>query len=68
MAPIRQTHLSNPNTNALMYMLQGALKPNKATAAGFNFFEIGTDKLPVSVIILSGMVSLTTRDPRTTWY
>ena len=53
MAPNRQTYfhtMSNPNTNALMAMLQGALKPKKTTVAGFKIVEIGTDKLPVSVL------------------
>ena len=53
MAPILQTHfhtMSNPNTNALMSMLQGALKSKPTTVVGFKIVEIGTEKLPVSIM------------------
>ena len=52
MAPDRKTHfhtMSNPNTNAIISMLRGALQGTKSTATGFKIVHIGIDKLPVTI-------------------
>ena len=53
MAPDQTTHfctMSNPNTNALVSMLQGTLQPKKPPASGFKIVKVGMDKLPVSIL------------------
>lgn len=47
--------MSNPNTNALMSMLQGSIKPKKVTAAGYKIVEIGSDKFPVNVMDMASI-------------
>ena len=42
--------MTNPTTNAIMSMLQGAIETKKPTAAGFKIIYIGSDKLPVSIL------------------
>ena len=56
MAPDRTTYfhtMSNPNTNAIMSMLQGAMEQRKPTAAGYKIIFVGSDKLPVSILELA---------------
>ena len=53
MAPTRTIYfhtMSNPNTNAVMYMLRGALRPPEATATGFKTVYIISDRLPVRIL------------------
>ena len=53
MAPDRTIYfhtMSNPNTNTIMSMLQGAMEQEKITAAGYKIIHVGSDKLPVSIL------------------
>ena len=49
--------MSNPNTNALMTMLNGAFRKSKPTAAGFKIVHIGVDRLPVSILDMASLSS-----------
>ena len=58
MAPNGTTHfhtMSNSNINALMLMIQGALQPKNVTVTVFKIVEIGTDKLPVSILEIASI-------------
>ena len=52
MAPDQQTYfhtMSNPNANAITYMLYRALQGTNFTAAEFKIVHIDTDKIPVII-------------------
>ena len=58
MAPEQTTHfhtISNPNTNALMSILHGALQTKTSTAVGFKMIEDGMDKLPVIILEMNSI-------------
>ena len=49
--------MSNPNTDALMTILNRALLPPKSTAAGFKIVHIGVDRLPFSILDIASLSS-----------
>ena len=61
MAPDRYTHyhtMSSPNTNALMTMLNNAVKAeSKPTAAGFKMVYVGKDKVALNILEMSPIES-----------
>ena len=42
--------MSNPNTNALVNLLNDAVRYPKFTATGFKIFYVVKDKYPISVL------------------
>ena len=61
MAPITLNLLdhtmSNPNTNALMSLLENAARTRKSSAAGFKTIYVGPDKLPISLLQMAPLTS-----------
>ena len=53
MVPDSHSHfhtMSSPNTNALITLINNAVRDPKPTAAGFKKFYVGKDKYPMSIL------------------
>ena len=42
--------MSNPNTNAIMSMINNSFNYSKPTATGFKIVHVGVDRLPISIL------------------